>query len=468
MCLLIGGSCKCGSVCSPQIVTMLFGFGTFVLAIGSVQCAVIQYKLADLQPLPPSLEMSSDLQPAASNLMESESWLPASYFIQLQPLDLQPEASDVIWSVQAPVADLQPAASKVIELDQLDPQNQPLSSSFSLVETSGGSVSGRSGSARKSKSHFFDDDTNEQSSKQMMKNDGQRSRVNEKSKAQPQQAKSGRPQLGQSPRSINELLEGRPLQVAGSSKSPTKVSGDLKKSGSYVSGIGGGGGFDEGYDKEKHFDKEGGKKYLEAHKEEEAKKEQQGYKKEEGFDKAEDEKHGKEDKKAIINEKQGEKKAHVEKEKKFGEEYKGTQGEKGVTVTKKGGHKKGKKNKGFHKVHHKDEYKKDEVFYDESHDGDEHEEHAHEQEKHSKEKGGNAKKTLVDSQYHEGHGEKKGVQDKGHSFEEASGHKKQAAKEVHSDKKSEYDKKAGVKEGKKYGHAEGGGSAGGYEDHGFF
>lgn len=468
------GGCRCGGAWASQIANMLFGFGAFVLAIGSVRCAVRRYKSVDLQPLPANLVgIPFDLQPAASNLVELQNWQPTTYFIRLNPLDLQSEASNVAWNVQPQVMDLQPAASNVIELDQLDPRNQPISSSFSLVETSGNSASGRTGSARRSKSLFEtatddDDDKEEKKATQKVEKDNsKRGREKEKPKAQPQQAKSAKAK--QPPKSINEVIEGKPLQVAGSSKSPTKLNSDLKKSGSYLSGsLGGGDGFEEGYDKEKHYDKEGGKKYVEAHKSEAGEKAQQGYKKEEGFDKTEDEKHGKEEKKAIISEKQGEKKGHVEKEKKFGEEYKGNQGEKGISVTKKGGHKKGSKKTGFHKVHHKDEYKKDEVFYDESHDGDEHEEHAHEQEKHSKEKGGTAKKTLVDSQYHEGHGQKKGVQDKGHSFEEASGHKKQAAQEAHSDKKSEYDKKGGVKEGKKYGHAEGGTSGGGYADHDFF
>lgn len=410
-----------------------------------------------------------DSQPAASLIeLRNLPWQSATYFIQLDPLDMQSEASNG-WNRQAqpPHFDLQPEASNIIELDQLDPGNQPVSNSFSLVQTSGNSANDQSRSSQKSESLFPTAiDKNGKGTKQNVENNVGVFRAKEKESKQQQQ-----PNLTRikplSPKSINELLEERPLQAAGSSKSPKKVNNDLKKSGSYLSGSVGDG-FEEGYDKEKHFDKEGGKKYVEAHKSEAGAKEQQGYKKEEGFDKTEDEKHGKEEKKAIINEKQGEKKAHVEHEKKHGEEYKGTQGEKGVSVTKKGGHKKGNKKTGFHKVHHKDEYKKDETFYDESHDGDEHEEHAHEQEKHAKEKGGTAKKTLVDSQYHEGHGQKKGVQDKGHSHGETSGHKKEATKEAHSDKKSKYGKKGGVKEGKTYGQAEGGASGGGYADHGFF
>lgn len=418
------------------------------------------------------VEIPLDLQPVASNLAELQNWQPATYFIRLNPLDLQAEASDIVWNPRSQAIEMEPAASNVIKLDQLDPRNQPSSSSFSIIETTGNSASGRTGSARRSKSLFStatddDDEDDEKRAKQKAEKNAKRTKEKEKTKVQPQQTKSAKTKSKPPPKSINEVIEGKPLQVAGSSKAPAKLNNDLKKSGSYLSGSLGGG-FDEGYDKEKHFDKEGGQKYAEEHKSEAGKKAQEGYKKEEGFDKAEDEKHGKEEKKAIISEKQGEKKGHVEQEKQFGEEYKGHQGEKGISVKKKGGHKKGSKKTGFHKVHHKDEYKKDEVFYDESHDGDEHEEHAHEQEKHSKEKGGTAKKTLLDSQYHEGHGEKKGIQDKGHSFEEASGHKKEAAQEAHSDKKSQYGKKGGVKEGKKYGHAEGGASGGGYADHDFF
>lgn len=481
---VISAISDCG-VRGVQITNMLFGFGAFVLAIGSTHCAVRRYKSFDLQSIPSSLVEIQ--QPVTSNLIELPkfNWQPATYFIRLNPLDLQPEASDAAWNLQKQspnlVLDQQPEASNIIEVDQLDPRNQPVSSSFSLVETSGNSASGRKGSARRSKSLFStatdddgDDAEGEKGTKQKGEDNAGRSRTKEKEKERTrtaqQQVKSTKAlrQKQPPPKSINEVIEGKPLLGASSSsKLPKKLDNDLKKSGSYLSGSLGDG-FEEGYDKEKHFDNEGGKKYVEAHKSEAGEKAQQGYKKEEGFDKAEDEKHGKEEKKAIVSEKRGEKKGHVEQEKQFGEEYKGNQGEKGISVTKKGGHKKGSKKTGFHKVHHKDEYKKDEVFYDESHDGDEHEEHAHEQEKHSKEKGGTAKKALLDSQYHEGHGEKKGIQDKGHSYEEASGHKKEAGQEAHSDKKSEYGKKGGVKEGKKYGHAEGGVSGAGYSDHDFF
>lgn len=380
------------------------------------------------------------------------------------------------------------AAANVIELDQLDPRNQAVYSSYSIVETAGGStgpnrvkftkneyepagqntehkpVSGHGGRPdRRKKFKFDDDDSSSFSSSSDYKpaSSEQVSRPKSKPSRKSSSAKS-------SPKSINEIVEqSAPLQEAGSSKKSTLSGGDLSKEGSYLSGSLGDG-FEEGYDKEKHFDKEGGKKFIEAHKAEAGEKAQQGYKKEEGFDKAEDAKHGKEEKKAVVSEKEGEKKGHLEQEKTTVEEYKGKDGEKGISVTKKGGHKKGHKKTGFHKVHHKDEYKKDEVFYDDAHSGDEHEEHAHEHEKHHKEKGGSAKKNNVDSGYHEGHGEKKGVQNKGHHFEEASGHKKEAGQEAHHDKKSEYAKKGGVKEGEKHGHAEGGSHGGGYADHGFF
>lgn len=384
------------------------------------------------------------------------------------------------------------AASNVIELEQLDPRNQAVHSSYSIVETSGGStgpnhvkfskteyepsventehrpISGRGRPERRKKFKFEDSDKSKDDSP--FDNDSKSFLPDKKQKASSERTskvKKPREKPKKAPKSINEIVEqSQPLQEAGSSKKAT-LNGDLKKEGSYLSGIGDGS-FEEGYDKEKHFDKEGGKKYVEAHKSEEGEKAQQGFKKEEGYDKAENEKHGKEEKKAVVSEKEGEKKGHLEQEKQFGEEYKGNHGEKGISVTKKGGHKKGHKKTGFHKVHHKDEYKKDEVFYDEGHDGDEHEEHAHEQEKHHKEKGGSAKKNHIDSGYHEGHGEKKGLQNKGQHYEEASGHKKEAGQEAHHDQHSEYGKKGGVKEGEKHGHEEGGSSGGGYADQGFF
>ncbi|XKL62310.1 hypothetical protein PGB90_002143 [Kerria lacca] len=430
-----------------------YGFGTFVLVIGCVHCAVRRLDDVDNRT-----QKKGDIDKN----------------------------------------DAKSSSSNVIELDALDPRNQAVSSSYSIVETSAGStgpnrirytkaefepngdntenrpIGGRL-KDRKKKMKLLDGDDDRDRSKTKgfpYENDLNKLLPENKEKQPPKVTKRTRnkerkPQQKTSPKSINEIVEKeQPLQEASSSKK-TKLNGDLKNSGTYLSGSLGDG-FEEGYDKEKHYDKEGGKKFIEAHKAEAGEKAQQGYKKEEGFDKAENEKHGKEEKKAVLSEKEGEKKGHVEQEKVYGEEYKGNQGEKGISVTKKGGHKKGRKKTGFHKVHHKDEYKKDEVFYDESHDGDEHEEHAHEQEKHAKEKGGSAKKALVDSAYHEGHGEKKGVQDKGQTYEEASGHKKEAGEEAHHDKHSEYGKKGGVKEGEKYGHAEGGSSGGGFSDHGFF
>lgn len=399
--------------------------------------------------------------------------------------------------------DSQPAPN-IIELDALDPRNQAISSSYSIVETSGGSsgpnrvtytkrefeptventehrpsLGGGGGRTdrRKKLTSFRDED--EPTSKEFPY-DGDlntllpdktesRERKPAKPSSRPRSKEGkGRKASTPPPKSINEIVEkAQPLQPAGSSKSAKVKSSDLSKSGSILnSNLGDG--FEEGYDKEKHYDKEGGKKFIEAHKSEAGEKAKQGFKKEEGYEKAEKENHGKEEKKAVVSEKEGEKKGHLEEEKQYGEEYKGNEGEKGISVTKKGGHKKGHKKSGFHKVHHKDEYKKDEVFYDEEHDGDEHEEHAHEHEKHAKEKGGQAKKTSLDSGYHEGHGEKKGLQDKGHHYAEEQGHKKEAGQEQHHDQHSEFGKKGGVKEGGKYGHAEGGSHGGGYSDHGFF
>ncbi|KAI5726719.1 hypothetical protein M8J76_007426 [Diaphorina citri] len=252
------------------------------------------------------------------------------------------------------------------------------------------------------------------------------------------------------PKNIKEVIGPANLE-----ESASDTSGDLKKEGSYGSPIGEYGG--AGFDKEKHFEKDGGKKFVQAHKAQGGEKEEKGYKKEEVFDKGLAEKHGHEEKKAEISEKGGEKQGHIDQSKHYGEAHKANEGEKAFSVVKKGGHKKGKKTSGFHKVHHKDEYKKDEVFFDESHDGGEHEESAHEQEKHANEKGGSAKKGHIDSSYHEHHGNKKGEQDHGKHYKEEKGHQKEAGHSGHHDEQSEYAKKAGVEEGEKYGHADVGG-----------
>lgn len=252
------------------------------------------------------------------------------------------------------------------------------------------------------------------------------------------------------PKNIKEVIE--PESIDGSA---SDASGDLKKEGSYGSPIGEYGG--AGFDKEKHYEKDGGKKFVQAHKAEGGEKEEKGFKKEEVFDKGLAEKHGHEEKKAEISEKGGEKQGHIDQSKHYGEAHKANEGEKAFSVVKKGGHKKGKKTSGFHKVHHKDEYKKDEVFFDESHDGGEHEESANEQEKHANEKGGSAKKGHIDSAYHENHGIKKGEQDHGKHYEEKKGHQKEAGHSGHHDEQSEYGKKAGVEEGEKFGHADVGG-----------
>ncbi|KAL1455635.1 hypothetical protein WDU94_009717 [Cyamophila willieti] len=252
------------------------------------------------------------------------------------------------------------------------------------------------------------------------------------------------------PKNIKEVINPESIE-----ESASDTSGDLKKEGSYGSPIGEYGG--AGFDKEKHFEKDGGKKFVQAHKAEGGEKEQKGFKKEEVYDKGLAEKHGHEEKKAEVSEKGGEKQGHIDQSKHFGEAHKANEGEKAFSVVKKGGHKKGKKTSGFHKVHHKDEYKKDEVFFDESHDGGEHEESAHEQEKHANEKGGSAKKGHIDSSYHENHGIKKGEQDHGKHYKEQKGHQKEAGQSGHHGEQSEYEKKAGVEEGEKYGHADVGG-----------
>lgn len=264
------------------------------------------------------------------------------------------------------------------------------------------------------------------------------------------------------PKNIKDIVEERPAE--------SKLSGDLSNDGSRLIGLGGGGvGFGGGaeYDKEKHYGKEQGQKYLEGHKSEEGKKAEKAFKKQEEFDKGQKEDYGSDEKHSQVAEKAGEKKGHADQAEHFGEAYRGQKGEKGVSVLTKGGHKKGKKTSGFHKVHHKDEYKKDEVFYDESHDGKELEEHAHEHEKHANEKGGSEKKAHSDTGYHESHGAKKAESDHGKKYEAAKGHKSEAGEHAHQGHNSEYAKKGGTKEGEKYGHAEGGG--GGYfEKDGYF
>lgn len=257
------------------------------------------------------------------------------------------------------------------------------------------------------------------------------------------------------PKNIKEIVEERPAE--------SKISDDLKKEGSrYVGsgGFGGGGGGGAEFEKDKHYEKEKGEKFLEGHKSEEGEKAEKAFKKEEAYDKGEKEDYGSDEKKSHVEEKAGEKKGHVDQAQHFGEAFQGNHGEKGVSVVKKGGHKKGKKTSGFHKVHHKDEYKKDEVFYDESHDGDEHEEHKHEHEKHAKEKGANEKKGHTDTGYHESHGSKKADSDHGKKYEQAKGHNSEAGEHAHHGQHSEFAKKGGVKEGEKYGHADAGG--GGY------
>lgn len=276
-----------------------------------------------------------------------------------------------------------------------------------------------------------------------------KSHTRQHSKQEPFKA-SGTSDHKPAPKNIKEVIEPVTLE-----ESASDTSGDLKKAGSYGSPIGEYGG--AGFDKEKHFEKDGGKKFVQAHKAEEGEKEEKGFKKEEVFDKGLAEKHGHEEKKAEVSEKAGEKQGHIDQSKHYGEAHKANEGEKAFSVVKKGGHKKGKKTSGFHKVHHKDEYKKDEVFFDESHDGGEHEESAHEQEKHANEKGGSAKKGHIDSSYHENHGVKKGEHDHGKHYKEEKGHQKEAGHSGHHGEQSEYGKKAGVEEGEKYGHADVGG-----------
>ncbi|XP_050534950.1 glutamic acid-rich protein-like [Daktulosphaira vitifoliae] len=262
------------------------------------------------------------------------------------------------------------------------------------------------------------------------------------------------------PKNIKEIVEERPAE--------SKLSEDLNNEGSRIIGHGASGyGTGEDFEKDKHYEKEAGQKFLEGHKSEEGEKAEKAFKNEEAYDKGEKEDFGSDEKHSHVAEKAGEKKGHIDEGKHYGEAYQGNHGEKGISVTKKGGHKKGKKTSGFHKVHHKDEYKKDEVFYDESHDGGEHEEHKHEQEKHAKEKGGHEKKGHTDTAYHESHGAKKAESDHGKKYEQAKGHKSEAGEQAHHGQHSEYAKKGGHKEGEKYGHSDAGG-ANHYEKEGYF
>ncbi|CAH0390104.1 unnamed protein product [Bemisia tabaci] len=264
-----------------------------------------------------------------------------------------------------------------------------------------------------------------------------------------------------------------PVKTAEPPKNIQEIVGDANKdqplegAGSRLLGVGGGfHGSGGEYDKEKHYEKDGGKKFVEAHKAEQGEKADKGFKKEEAYEKGESEKHGHEEKAAHVSEKGGDKKGHVDQAQHYGEAHEGNVGGKGISVVKKGGHKKGHKSSGFHKVHHKDEYKKDEVFYDEGHDLGEQEEHAHEEEQHKEEKGAKEKKGHLDAGYHESHGAKKGEQDEGHNYHQSKGHKGEAGQQEHHGEEEEYAKKAGHAEGHKFGHGEVGG--GGFSDGGFF
>lgn len=368
-------------------------------------------------------------------------------------------------------------------LDALDPRNQAVSSSYSVVQSSSGlqnpsrvtytktefKPEGQPSERRpvKEQKHErrfrpqqYDDDSSSREYTFDSNVDYESERTTRRNVARPRPRPS--PSSSTSPpKSINEIVQKvAPLDEAGSAKS-----------GKFLSGGGGlGEGFEEGYDREKHYDKEGGKKFVEAHKNEEGEKAHKAHKEQEAYDKGEKEQYGKEEKKAVVSQVEGAKKGHLDEEKHHGEQYKKNGGEQAISQHKLGGHQKNHRKTGFHKIHNKNEYKLDEEFDEKFHDGDEKEEHLNEHQKHAQEKAGEAKKNSHDSAYHEAHGEKKELQDKGIHHEAAKGHKKEAAEQEHHDEHSEYGKKGGVKEGAKHGHAEGGGhrGGGGYFDSGGF
>lgn len=387
----------------------------------------------------------------------------------------------------------------IIEMDELDPRRQTVSSSYSIVETSKGpntvtvTRTDRQYEPKQQTitSQFSPTPQLSQRSKLIGEDDRKSRRMkfpvagkenklpsaivverkdldSALSEEEETLKKLNNKKTTTNPNSIKDIVEEkdhhhRPSTAGSSSRgSIVAASGDLKNDGSLLGSGSVEEGYEGAYDKEKHYDKEAGKKYVQAHKAESGEEADKAYKKEKVYDAAEKEKHGKEHKKAAIKEEEGEKKAHLDQAKHYEEDYKNREGERGKSVLTKGGHKKGHKKTGFHKVHHKDEYKKDEVFYDEAHDDAEKEEHAHEHEKHAKEKGSAEKAGHIDSGYHKGHSEKKAYEDKGQNYDVATGHHKEAAKEAVHDEHSKYGKKKGIKEGKKYGHSEAGKAEGGY------
>ncbi|XP_015607719.1 uncharacterized protein LOC107273736 [Cephus cinctus] len=182
---------------------------------------------------------------------------------------------------------------------------------------------------------------------------------------------------------------------------------------------------------------------------------EKGYKKAEVFDEGKKGQSAKENQKGEYAEAAGARKAHSGRENHYTGHKDAAAAEKGASFEIEGSHAKGRNNKGFHNVYHKDEYKKDSDFYDSDQKGGHFKKHGRYGENHAVLEGAYDKGGSSDSGFAQAEAAKEGKAEKGRSQEEAQGH---AAKEGYGGffgNFEEFAKKSGAAEGKKYGFSSG-------------
>ncbi|XP_031341003.1 uncharacterized protein DDB_G0290685-like [Photinus pyralis] len=134
----------------------------------------------------------------------------------------------------------------------------------------------------------------------------------------------------------------------------------------------------------------------------------------ESYNKGSQGKHDNENHKGYYNNERGDKSGHHESAEKFSNQNEGGKSSNGGSYSVSGGHRKGSKTTGYHKVYKKNEYKKDNTFYDESDKRGHFNKYANADSYRKGESGALEKGGHYDAGFHESKQGENGDHDKGH------------------------------------------------------
>lgn len=218
--------------------------------------------------------------------------------------------------------------------------------------------------------------------------------------------------------------------------------------------VGIGGGYRGGYGNENHFEKAGGNDYVTASEFARGAKGSKGHSDEDSFLNEQSEKHGHGKNKGYTEEKDSDKKSHLDESTRYTSGQQASVGSKGENFHKNKGHRKGHKKSGFHSVVHKDEFNKKEEFYDEEHNSGEDRHHGHKSGQHVDKAGGHDKKEHLDSGHHDSHRGHEGGHDKGQRYQQQQRYHKDRGHSGHYGHEDEHEKRSGHKEGEIHQHSE--------------